>query len=310
MAAEDEVTEEKTLPPVKSTEVNKTAPREKLVRTAVHFLTNPKVAAEGSPHQKKAFLISKGLTEQEIALAFERVNAENPSSRTSHYFPVPERSAPLQPAPSLWMRINHIGSSVIIIAIACYGIHRIYKIYIEPWLFGEQHKDDRLTEMERQLVELNRSLSHLRRAVGTIEDTLASQKTQLSKLCEEAIPSSELLQNPLIFNDIKSEITSIKSLLLGRQRFPPAPNVSPMIPSWQLETASTEKKSEEESPLEKENVPDEKEEEENTLVKSVSNGLESNSASEDCNKSCIDEVVNCQVVNGDPEDSPANQEEA
>lgn len=319
MAAEDETSEGKTPPPplpppapLVKNEVNKTPPREKLVSTAVHFLKNPKVAAEGSLQSKKAFLLSKGLTEAEIALAFERANVENPVPRTTPYLPVPERPLHLQPAaPSLWMRINHIGSSFIIMAIACYGIHRIYKLYVEPWLFGEQHKDDRLTEMEHQLVELNRSLSHVRRAVGTIEDTLASQKTQLSKLCEEAIPSSELLQNPLIFSDIKSEISSIKSLLLGRQRFPPAPNISPMIPSWQLETTSTEKKNEEENPSEKENTADAEEVEENTAAKkSVSNGLEDNSASEDSSKSSVQEVTNCHAVNGDHEDSGAKQVEA
>jgi hypothetical protein len=39
------------------------------------------------------------------------------------------------------------------------------------------------------------------------------------------------------FEDIKREIQVLKGLFLGRSQFPSIPQISPTIPSWQLEKA-------------------------------------------------------------------------
>lgn len=52
--------------------------------------------------------------------------------------------------------------------------------------------------------------------------------------------SSTINSSSSSLDEIKREIQTLKALQLGRSQFPPIPQVTPSIPSWQLEAAQVD----------------------------------------------------------------------
>ncbi|XP_076240172.1 peroxisomal biogenesis factor 14 isoform X1 [Calliopsis andreniformis] len=213
--------------------------RENLVKTAVEFLQNPKVAT--SPvGRKQEFLRKKGLTEQEIKTAFELASVDttvehnvirNPNDYT--VVPIPQGQVyPYYHTPmyqvTLLHRIKEFFNTTALIGATIYCIYWFYKKFIEPFLFGHRKKDKK---------SINESVSELDK---TIQTSMKEVKESISKVEDDV---QKLTQNPSIdpmipqlVQELKQDLASLKSLLLSRKQFPSAPA---SIPSWQLDAAGT-----------------------------------------------------------------------
>lgn len=227
-----------------ATEVrNPQVPREDLIATAVSFLENPRV--QGSPlSQKRAFLLKKGLTTEEIDAAIERARVRNLDTArptTLPLLPPPPLPPPpphlLQPEYSFWSQLSHFSSSVVIIGVACYGVYYVYRRYVEPYLKGwdgPKSKPDRLSQVQEQISALTEAIQQLREAVSSLELAVAEDKLQHKPVAQDAADTTK--QDSAI-SELKSEVLSVKALLLSRNQFPSAPKVTPpavSIPAWQL----------------------------------------------------------------------------
>lgn len=226
-------------------------PREDLIATAVNFLENPRV--QGSPlSQKRAFLLKKGLTAEEIDTAIERSRVVSSSANHSQLVPHPVYAPPLPPPPppqllqpehSFWSQVSHFSSSVVIIGVACCGAYYVYKRYVEPYLRGwdsPKSQPDRLSQVQEQISALTEAIQQLREAVASLELVVAEDR-RLPKPTE-AVDS---VKQDSAISELKSEVLSVKALLLSRSQFPNAPKVTPpapSIPAWQLSSNGTGKK--------------------------------------------------------------------
>lgn len=206
------------------------SPSTQMILTAVNFLNNPKVA-QSPLSQKIAFLKKKGLTDKEVESALKQASQYSGDSiNRKNFAPLVVSPPPLIQHVPFWSRVNRIGTSIIVIGIALYGIHRFYKLYIEPWLFGA--KGLKRHSQADQLVEISRSLSQLKRTVAVLEETVSAQKMQMDKFFLNEV--NEYMPTPVVLSQVRAEINSLKSLLLSRHQFPAIPKPSATIPQWQM----------------------------------------------------------------------------
>ncbi|XP_066941908.1 peroxisomal membrane protein PEX14 isoform X1 [Macrobrachium rosenbergii] len=217
--------------------------RENLIEEAAKFLMNPKVA-QHADEQKSAFLRKKGLTEDEIQVAFAKAKANMPAVASTagpvaqYVSPVgpPVPSYPLVPPPTMWIRIRDICNFVLIITGASYGAYHIYKNYIGPLLTGRKQKS-----VEESMIELQQSvvcvLKEVQTTLSSLEKTLSIQSARIQALSDKEEKNHPSLHQ---LEELKTEITSLKGLLINRRTFPSTPSMSPSIPSWQL-TKTAEK---------------------------------------------------------------------
>ncbi|XP_032228851.2 peroxisomal membrane protein PEX14 [Nematostella vectensis] len=216
--------------------------KQQKIATAVKFLQNPRVRSTPMS-QRRAFLEKKGLTKEEIDLAVEQsgtagdvVSVQAPSAITP-YQPQVQRVAPL---PYTWR--GYLGAAVIGGSLG-YIIVTVFKKFILPLITHKKQKDERLRAIENSVGELSNSVMD---TVGGVQTTLDSvQKLLIEQqkqiICLSADLSStqekveQLPTESYSVNDLKSEIISLKGLLLNRKAFPsPLDNSTPAgIPSWQ-----------------------------------------------------------------------------
>lgn len=211
--------------------------RQNLVDTAVNFLLNPAVVDKPSTH-KTAFLKKKGLTDAEISLAYERAEKDpkyhelqRNSAQTVSVLPPPIPS--YNRSVTFWSRLSRVSSSLVVLGVALYGAHYIYKNYIEPYIFGRDSKMDKTKRIEKHLQEATKLLGVLERKLSTLEERVECQNVQMDKFFKTEV--NEYCPTPLALRELKVEISSVKSLLLNRHQFPALPKISPLtIPEWQL----------------------------------------------------------------------------
>jgi peroxin-14 len=212
------------------------SPRESAIQTAISFLRNPKVA-RSSLLQKRNFLASKGLSDDEIQLAFERVgiftkiNMMDTPVEESTVINVPSQAQP--PATykhqmTTFEKIKDLISSAALISGIAYAVYMFYKRYIEPFLFGRKKKGDKMDELTKTTKAINGELIRVREELNN------------SKQAQES--ANKVVQNSL--QSFKTEIETIKGILLNHRNFSSKPSMSsaamniPKIPSWQLASKS------------------------------------------------------------------------
>lgn len=105
------------------------------IKTAVSFLTNPNVQRSPSS-QKEAFLKKKGLTADEIRIAFERSNVQTatlPIASQGHFItPIQQQ----QIAPVTWFqKLRDVLNTVALFAGVSYAIYCFYKVSSKCLLF-------------------------------------------------------------------------------------------------------------------------------------------------------------------------------
>lgn len=206
------------------------AVREDIVQTAVKFLENRNVV--NTPlAQKQQFLQRKGLTDKEIQIACERAGAyilHDKLAREPPALPIPVHSnvytSQVQPI-SFLEKFKEIVHNVALFSAVAYAIYMFYKKFIRPFLFGDKKKKN----LDEQMEELNNSVST---SISDLKSSLYDVKIEVDKISQGGETS---MQKQL--HDLKSEISTVKGLLLSRKQFPSVSNnsvVPPSIPAWQL----------------------------------------------------------------------------
>ncbi len=208
--------------------VNKEPIRENMVSTAVSFLLNPRVI--NSPlTQKRTFLLKKGLSLEEIDLAIDRAThssqpfiQNNDNNRSIIPPPVSLRSSP-----SFFIRSTNLMTSVALFGGFLYGAYVFYKKYIEPLLFEDKEpKKHPFVTIQEQLNQLSNAMTLLQTNISTIESNIKKQ------IEAELV----LIKSPqdVTLHELKTELSSIKALLLNRRQFAATP--IPSIPLWQMDS--------------------------------------------------------------------------
>ncbi|XP_019881838.2 peroxisomal membrane protein PEX14 isoform X2 [Aethina tumida] len=197
--------------------------REDMVQTAVRFLQNPNVV--NTPlAQKQKFLQRKGLTDPEIQLACERSGAY--TAHNQNNIPLPPSSLTVAPygygyrqVQITWFdRLRELVHNVAIFSIVAYVIHKFYQNYVAPFLFGKKKKS-----VEDSIKDLD---INMKESVKNLQENLECVKIEVDK-----INQSSDLNTSRQLSDIKSDIATVKGLLLSRKQFPVVP---PSIPAWQM----------------------------------------------------------------------------
>ncbi|XP_017484032.1 PREDICTED: peroxisomal membrane protein PEX14 [Rhagoletis zephyria] len=210
------------------TPLDAVAPREALITTAVNFLQNAKVR-HTSLMQKRQFLQSKGLTNEEVEIACRRAGAFRDDTNTSPTvinMGISSSAYPqlaLQPRQSAFGRIKEVLHNLALISGVAYAIYLFWKKYVEPYLFGKKKKkpvDDALEDIDKKvdsrLEEVSVELARIK------EQMQEQQREQRQSLNQE-------------FNVFRSDLEAIKGLLLNRKQFAAPLSTGPAsIPAWQL----------------------------------------------------------------------------
>ncbi|XP_049807718.1 peroxisomal membrane protein PEX14 [Schistocerca nitens] len=200
-----------------------TKPREELISIATRFLSNQKIQQSPLTYRQK-FLKSKGLTDEEISIAFERSFTPLPDTQTSIAIP-PQQI--ILPRPTFWSRFRDIGNSIALIAGALYALYLFYKRFLHSFFFGKKKKKS----LEDSIVDLEKSLTGKVKSVQDDVKKTSIEIGHLSNLVQNADTTSRHIQ------DLKAEFSSLKSVLLSGSQFPvpkQTPLVSTAIPSWQM----------------------------------------------------------------------------
>ncbi|XP_044301293.1 peroxisomal membrane protein PEX14 isoform X2 [Varanus komodoensis] len=217
--------------------------REALITTAVKFLQNPRVR-QSPLAARKSFLKKKGLTDEEVDLALQQSGTAKeetqPLGLSTHLVPAPPpHLAPYSPPGSRW---RDYGALAIILAGIAFGFHQLYKKYLLPLIMGGKEDRKQLQRIESNISEMSGSLTQtvtqLQTTLASVQELLVQQQQKIQELTQElatskATTSTNWILESQNINELKSEIYSLKGLLLNRRQFPPSPS-APKIPSWQI----------------------------------------------------------------------------
>jgi len=217
--------------PIKEVELNSQTLRDDLISTAVKFLQNPRVSARPNSEKEK-FLRGKGLNDAEISAAFKvsGTNSTQQDNSLGHFSSVKVAqvhgySSAVVPAPSSrWAIVRDILNATVLLAGAAYSLRYLFKRFIAPLLFGRRKKEkslaDTVSEMNANLTKL---VGEISTAVKNLSDSVATLHSKQTEKVDVAM--------------LKTEIASLKALMLSRRQFPATPTVGatiPTIPAWQL----------------------------------------------------------------------------
>jgi len=189
--------------------------REDLVRTAVKFLENSKVQ-NSTEKMKRDFLTKKGLTEEEISLAFSRQMPVKPLNPVNPQPPVllGQQQKPLMVLPhsTFSSKLRDFLNILVLIGGTSYCVKYLWKVYISPWLFGPAKKEKSPHEM---ILETSRavlsSVEQLQQTVMSLKGSLENHSTKMEEMSRAQIKPEETGA----MQDIKAEIQSVKGLLLS-----------------------------------------------------------------------------------------------
>ncbi|CAH7445655.1 Pex14 [Phodopus roborovskii] len=150
---------------------------------------------------------------------------------------------PYSPGSSRW---RDYGALAIIMAGIAFGFHQLYKKYLLPLILGGREDRKQLERMAASLSELSGSVAQtvtqVQTTLASVQELLRQQQQKVQELAHElaaakATTSTNWILESQNINELKSEINSLKGLLLNRRQFPPSPS-APKIPSWQIPVKS------------------------------------------------------------------------
>merc|ERR1712236_85151 len=212
--------------------------REELVRTAVKFLENNKVQSS-TEQMKREFLTKKGLTEAEIELAFSKVRQVVPMKQVQvQHQPIPSQLPLVVSDTALSTKLRDILNILLLIGGVSYSARYLWKRYISPWLFGPAKPVKSPHEMVLETTQaVLRTVEQLQKSVESLQTSLDNHSSKLEHMSQKQVKPEETGS----MQELKSEIQSVKGLLLSSRSFPQNPPISPpTIPAWQLDTEETE----------------------------------------------------------------------
>jgi len=228
--------------------------RAELIRTAITFLQTPRVIS-ASEEKKRLFLKSKSLSDEEIELAVKLAALPPISSKDS-------RSGELVPSTSELSRprwsigSTGLGVAIFLFAGVSYGLYSLYLAYVVPFIRRQKKTEEKLALLEESVRALkdnvNITLMKMRESVERLEVSIQGQSTSAMQM-EARLKHSQ----SQLFAEVRSEVTSLKGVLLDVRNFPvlkrDAPSsqskesssissldtVSPSPPAWQLQSTLT-----------------------------------------------------------------------
>ncbi|CAN2388076.1 Peroxisomal membrane anchor protein (Pex14p) conserved region [Pristimantis euphronides] len=243
MASSDQVE-----PPVQSGSSlgnEKRVPREQLIATAVKFLQNPRVR-QSPVSTRKDFLKRKGLSDEEIELALQQSGTahDDPPPLSTVGIPHPGHQhhlaiQPYHPPPSRW---REYGALAVILAGIAFGFHQLYKRYLLPLITNSKESHKQLQRIESSVSEMSGSVTQtvtqLQTTLAAVQELLLQHQQKIQELTQElaaskASNSTNTILESQSIQELKSEIYSLKGLLLNRRQFPPTPS-APKNPAWQM----------------------------------------------------------------------------
>ncbi|XP_067167021.1 peroxisomal membrane protein PEX14 isoform X2 [Apteryx mantelli] len=187
---------------------------------------------------------NSGLTDEEIDLAFQQsgTSTDEPQSPGPSAQLVPNQPThPVLYSPSA-SRWRDYGALAIIMAGIAFGFHQLYKKYLLPLIMGGKEDRKQLQRIESNISEMSGSVTQtvtqLQTTLAAVQELLIQQQQKIQELTQElaaskATTSTNWILESQNINELKSEIYSLKGLLLNRRQFPPSPS-APKIPSWQI----------------------------------------------------------------------------
>ncbi|GFR97290.1 peroxisomal biogenesis factor 14 [Elysia marginata] len=104
--------------------------------------------------------------------------------------------------------------------------------YLRPWLLGKSEQERRLERIEQEI----KVIQSMHASLAQIASTLTSVHAALSEQQEQHVTTRGELQG---ISDLKSDIASLKGLMLNKNQFPALPTTTPVLPSWQRAPASS-----------------------------------------------------------------------
>lgn len=212
--------------------------REELVKTAVKFLENSRVQSS-TEQMKREFLVKKGLTEAEIDIAFSRSSKVAPLQQVKQNIdmqqPMQSQVPMVLPQSAFSSKLRDLLNIILLIGGASYGVRYLWKKYISPWLFGPPKPVKSPHEMVLETTQaVLKTVEQLQKSVQSLQSSLENHSSKLDMVTQQAQVKPE---ETGAMQDLKSEIQSVKGLLLSSRSFPQNPTISPpTIPAWQLET--------------------------------------------------------------------------
>lgn len=195
--------------------------RKKLLYSALNFLNNPRLGLT-STDQKSAFLLKKGLTQDEIDLVFQlAISRPSTDATVSNELDLLTASlyasqSPFQTKSTLSGKLLNLIFTLTVYGAFAYGSYTLYQTYVRPY-FSEPvpRKEPQKEELRQEVQELGERINKLADSVSTVHEFVRSY-------CRVRDDSMLLL---------KAELASVKSLLVSRNNFPSVPS----IPKWQLD---------------------------------------------------------------------------
>ncbi|XP_015283306.1 PREDICTED: peroxisomal membrane protein PEX14 [Gekko japonicus] len=217
--------------------------RDALIATAVKFLQNSRVR-QSPLATRRVFLKKKGLTDDEIEVAFQQSGTakDEPQHQSLSSQLVPTQPPPLAPYSPPSSRWRDYGALAIIMAGIAFGFHQLYKKYLLPLIMGSKEDRKQLQRIESNISEMSgtvtQTVTQLQATLASVQELLIQQQQKIQELTQELATSKTTTSTNWILesqniNELKSEIYSLKGLLLNRRQFPPSPS-APKIPSWQI----------------------------------------------------------------------------
>uniref|UniRef100_A0A8C3IDX9 Peroxisomal membrane protein PEX14 n=1 Tax=Chrysemys picta bellii TaxID=8478 RepID=A0A8C3IDX9_CHRPI len=200
--------------------------REPLITTAVKFLQNSRVR-QSPLATRRAFLKKKGLTDEEIDLAFQQsgTTTDEPQSLGPSTQLVPTQPPHLVPYSPPGSRWRDYGALAIIMAGIAFGFHQLYKKYLLPLIMGGKEDRKQLQRIEANISEMSGSVTQtvtqLQKTLASVQELLMQQQQKIQELTQElaaakATTSTNWILESQNINELKSEIYSLKGLLLNR----------------------------------------------------------------------------------------------
>lgn len=178
------------------------------------FLQNPNVA-RNSIVQKEKFLRSKGLSDEEIQLAFQQAGifTKDPNStiinmEIGHRNPVQPTASTLSPfyrsPDTALQKIYNVISSTAMVTGIIYAVYYVYKKFIEPFLFGRK-KDkkstaDLISELDQKM---DKNIRNVNVEITALKDEIRS-----------SYGGDHILRQDML--SFKNDLDAIKGLLLNR----------------------------------------------------------------------------------------------
>eukprot|EP00127_Corallochytrium_limacisporum_P003508 Clim_evm136s149 gene=Clim_evmTU136s149 len=235
--------------------------REDMVANAVNFLSNDQVK-QSTPQQRVDFLRNKGLNDAEISTAFQRVGEAAPSGlsggamvQAPYNASVPQGFPGMQQAPpQVFMqpqeppRQRTWTDYLIIFAVLGGGAYG-FSNFIWPHVKRLFSNEEQINDLKKEIAELKEQSNQNSKAILDLIKEMQEQNATRDQALRDLTNDIQSLKGSTSgIGGLKSEIGSVKSLLLNRKAFPRTGSASgsanstptaaerkaPTIPAWQL----------------------------------------------------------------------------